>query len=212
MNPPTFATWLMGRFGVHESAIGDLIERYRAEPSLSWYWRQTLVALLSASWSDVSAFKLASAIAVSVGWGAVLAVFGLSSLLAPDGQKLWSVWLNVGPPSVVIWTHWWEPLLDLRVALLGCAGFALAGCLVARLRRSALFVLIATVGAWGLSSSAVVLFGPAWHGFYWHAPYSETMFVIQASAYLILATVVLPCLVLVGFLGASSQPGSRKAA
>jgi hypothetical protein len=44
--PPRLATWVLERFDVDESVIGDLIERYGQRPSNTWYWRQVFVAIV----------------------------------------------------------------------------------------------------------------------------------------------------------------------
>jgi hypothetical protein len=73
MKPPILATWLLGHFGVSESVVGDLVERYRRRPSSSWYWRQALstivVHVAATIWND----KWTTAKAVLIGW-AVLVV------------------------------------------------------------------------------------------------------------------------------------------
>src|SRR5436190_1619087 len=45
MNPPVLATWLLERFAIQESVIGDLIEGYQKGKSSPWFWRQTLTAV-----------------------------------------------------------------------------------------------------------------------------------------------------------------------
>lgn len=46
MTPPAVATWLLSRFGVNQSVVGDLIERYQVHQSRSWYWRQAFAAIV----------------------------------------------------------------------------------------------------------------------------------------------------------------------
>ena len=43
--PPRLATWLLHCFGVHESLVGDLIERYSQGRSSAWYWHQVVIAI-----------------------------------------------------------------------------------------------------------------------------------------------------------------------
>ena len=43
--PPRLATWLLRCFGVHESLVGDLIERYSQGRSSAWYWHQVVIAI-----------------------------------------------------------------------------------------------------------------------------------------------------------------------
>lgn len=49
--PPALALWLLRHLGPRyhpESLEGDLLEQYRREGSRSWYWQQTLVAVMLA--------------------------------------------------------------------------------------------------------------------------------------------------------------------
>jgi hypothetical protein len=135
--PPRIPNWLLERFGIQESVVGDLVERYAVKRSSTWYWRQVLMAIGSATWQELTARKLVSVAAVSAGWGVLLAVFGMSSLLRPpnladprlglDRLGFWTVWLNVGPSAGVIWTHWWVSLFDPRVGGVALIGFAMSG-------------------------------------------------------------------------------------
>jgi hypothetical protein len=48
-NPPRVADWLLARFASgpqRESLIGDLLEQYQRGRSASWYWRQTIGAIV----------------------------------------------------------------------------------------------------------------------------------------------------------------------
>jgi cytochrome bd-type quinol oxidase subunit 1 len=106
-------------------------------------------------------------------------------------------------------------MLDWRVATLWCVGFAMSGWLVVRFRPAALLMFTIVVMAWGLTSTVVLMFAPAWYGLRWHAPYPDpTTFVLQAVAYLLLIVVVSPMLILIGGvagpLASRSRPmGSR---
>ena len=53
-NPPRLATWLLDSVSAcDEALVGDMIEEYRSGRSRLWYWRQTFVAVLRATLSDV---------------------------------------------------------------------------------------------------------------------------------------------------------------
>jgi hypothetical protein len=43
------AVWMLERFGVDESLIGDLIEQYRGGRSPGWLWRQVIVAIAASA-------------------------------------------------------------------------------------------------------------------------------------------------------------------
>jgi hypothetical protein len=49
--PPRLANWLLNRFGVarqNPPLAGDLLEEFRGGRSAAWFWRQTLVVVLTA--------------------------------------------------------------------------------------------------------------------------------------------------------------------
>jgi hypothetical protein len=48
--PPALANWLLNRFGAarqNPPLTGDLLEEFRRGRSAAWYWRQTLVVILT---------------------------------------------------------------------------------------------------------------------------------------------------------------------
>jgi hypothetical protein len=48
--PPGLATWLLNRFGLarqNPPLVGDLLEEFREGRSTGWFWRQTLVVILT---------------------------------------------------------------------------------------------------------------------------------------------------------------------
>jgi hypothetical protein len=45
MRPPALASWLLDRFGVNDSIIGDMVESYEHGRSRGWLCRQVTVAL-----------------------------------------------------------------------------------------------------------------------------------------------------------------------
>jgi len=47
--PPVAATWLLNRFGLaarNEALMGDLAEEFQNGRTLSWYWKETAVAIV----------------------------------------------------------------------------------------------------------------------------------------------------------------------
>ena len=68
--PPTLATWLMTRFVSgerRESLIGDLIEQHRRGRSSSWYWRQTISALITSFIAEAWQHKVLATLVLAVG-------------------------------------------------------------------------------------------------------------------------------------------------
>jgi len=62
------AAWLLTRFGVDASLIGDLVEQHRSGRSRLWFWRQTVVAIaarVAATMSiDLAVVRIAAVVAV----------------------------------------------------------------------------------------------------------------------------------------------------
>jgi hypothetical protein len=74
-DPPRIAAWFLAAFGCspHNEAIaGDLAECYRAGRSRTWYWWQTLVAIVLGLSQEASRNKLLAA--RCIGAGSVLAI------------------------------------------------------------------------------------------------------------------------------------------
>jgi hypothetical protein len=74
MNPPALATWLLERFEIREATIGDLIERFGAQPSRTWYWRQVFLAILAETVDDIRRHGFLAVRAVMTGF-VVLVIF-----------------------------------------------------------------------------------------------------------------------------------------
>jgi hypothetical protein len=70
--PPLIATWLLQRFSVNESTIGDLFERYRQRPSSLWYWRQALTTLAVTVAYAIGSDKFITVRAILIGWALLL--------------------------------------------------------------------------------------------------------------------------------------------
>jgi hypothetical protein len=97
--PPRLATWLLHRFGVHESLIGDAIEQYDRRRSRRWYWKQVAVAVTFATIENLH---------VRVRVGVPLAVICVTSVL-----------------FVVLPTPWLRTALTIWVATYACAGLGI---------------------------------------------------------------------------------------
>jgi hypothetical protein len=69
--PPALATWLLTRFGVNESVIGDLVERNENRRSSVWFWRQALATIAVCLVRDVRSHKFVTFRAVLAGTLAV---------------------------------------------------------------------------------------------------------------------------------------------
>jgi hypothetical protein len=63
-----FALWILNRFAVNPSLVGDLTEEWSAGQSSWWLLRQTLIAIASAIWSGLWHHKLRTFAAVTIGW------------------------------------------------------------------------------------------------------------------------------------------------
>jgi hypothetical protein len=51
-----------------ESLIGDLVEQYQHRCSVTWYWRQVLIAILAGAAHDIRDHKLLTIPGVVIGW------------------------------------------------------------------------------------------------------------------------------------------------
>jgi hypothetical protein len=77
--PPKVARWLLTHFGFspnNDAIIGDLDERYRQDHSRTWYWRQSLIAIITGLVALIRSNKLLTIRAVVTGWA-------VTFLLAP---------------------------------------------------------------------------------------------------------------------------------
>jgi hypothetical protein len=82
-DPPALATALLELIPPRTSAglIGDLIEEYRNGRSRTWYWQQTIVALIMSAFREGRAHKLQASTAIVLGYvcGASLCYFTTSA-------------------------------------------------------------------------------------------------------------------------------------
>jgi len=82
-DPPALATALLELIPPRTSAglIGDLIEEYRNGRSRTWYWQQTIVALMRSAFREGREHKLQASSAIVLGYlcGASLCYFTTSA-------------------------------------------------------------------------------------------------------------------------------------
>ena len=158
MRPPALATWLLTRFGVNESVVGDLVERFQRRPSSVWFWRQTLRTIVACLIREVRTHKLLTFRAVLLG---SLAVWCFSWLAAPPSLwmvkefRTWTVEHNADALRIFVfeWNRWL-----LRVP--GVLPWALAGWTIARFhRQNGLTMVVALISFWFVFLLSVILRG-----------------------------------------------------
>jgi hypothetical protein len=74
--PPRVATWLLHRLGLtrqNPPLIGDLLEEFRAGRSRAWFWRQTLIAILTGFASNARQLRRLLMTRL-IGWGGAAGV------------------------------------------------------------------------------------------------------------------------------------------
>ena len=102
--PPRLATWLLNRFGVaHQNPplVGDLLEEFRAGRSAAWYWRQTLIVILTGFARNARRFR-GLLVARLIGWAAACVfALGLWLYLPPHLDGL--VALSSGVALLLPW-------------------------------------------------------------------------------------------------------------
>ena len=145
--PPRLPTWLLERLRPDTEALaGDIQEEYETGRSRTWYWKQTIGAVVIGIYEDIRLHKLLAARAVATGW-AVLFMFSLI---------LWSLSLDlVGGLlplrwHVYLWVH--PPTVQLLLGVLGCFAYASSGWIVAKLHRqhrtAMLLVYVLSLAVW----------------------------------------------------------------
>jgi hypothetical protein len=96
--PPLLATWLLDHLvpGVkNEALVGDLLEDFHRRQSVTWYWRQVFMAVLSGSLTELRTRA-----------GGILFAIVYSSIF--PGQQLWqSLDFN-------LFAHWGSFVANLR--------------------------------------------------------------------------------------------------
>ena len=135
---PRFATAVLEQFtsaSYRESLIGDLVEEWSEGRSVSWLWRQVILAVTSHSIAVTRRHSPSAVAAVCIGWGALL-LFSLATATAPVSG--WIPQLGVGPVTLMalvapraVGTWWVRHVILFRgftwLAYLIAQGFAAAG-------------------------------------------------------------------------------------
>lgn len=87
--PPRVVTWLLERFGVRESLVGDLIEQYEHGRSLRWFCQQALLAVTFEAVTDV---KIRPTLAAPLMFVTLTSLF-LVLLPIPWLERVITVWI-----------------------------------------------------------------------------------------------------------------------
>jgi hypothetical protein len=106
--PPLLARWLLQRLysGPNaEAVIGDLLERYQANPSSVWYWRQTLTTIVVSLLWAIRAHKMLAIRAVLSGYAAAW-LLGLVLFYLARGPVGSAVDTLFGEPRHIFFSTW----------------------------------------------------------------------------------------------------------
>ncbi len=141
--PPRVATFILGRLGPQNDVlVGDLTEEYLRRQSVSWYWRQVLVAVALHLVADVRGHWLIALRGTLIG---LLLLLALGWTVAPISAGLhrwvlrymWGVNMQFQIGSFIHWTLWFPASI-------------VAGWIVARLHQrhqaTAVLGLVLTLG------------------------------------------------------------------
>lgn len=136
--PPRLATWLLNRLsGYNQALVGDMIEEYRRGRSRLWYWRQTAIAVLRSTVTDVRSHPVLALRAFVLMVVCVLCFqYGLMPLfdvLVRD--VIWKLNPRLLYPEHVTYFSFAYNFLVLQV-LVPCIGYVIGARIVARLHRS----------------------------------------------------------------------------
>jgi hypothetical protein len=154
IDPPKIARWLLNHFGCspnNDAVIGDLDERYRRGRSNMWYWRQVFIAFVAGLWSEIRSNKVLALRAVVMGRATFLVYIVMLLTILNHVSALLSAFINSallsGPTGLgdlnrylhiqerfFLFRMPWALSLVIFIGML-CAGYAVAGFIVARLHR-----------------------------------------------------------------------------
>src|SRR5262245_4109546 len=145
MQPPAIPRWVLNHFGSspnNDAIIGDLNEKYQAEQSHFWYWRQVIVAILAGLWNEVTTHKLLAIRGIVNGW---LALLFLMRLLEPfylslhrnEYIRIFYERIPVNLFAASAWSSYvgWVQPFDWVLVSLVCVVSACSGSVVALLHR-----------------------------------------------------------------------------
>jgi hypothetical protein len=209
IEPPALPTWLLARLlvGQHRDAlVGDLVEEYRRGRSSLWYWRQSLIAIVTAS--TEGAWRHAG-----LTLGTVLVGVALPRLFVTVNRWLgwrWNLWLYSWYRPTVIWLfrHDFDAAVPLvPQGLTGVADYcvllAAAAWTMSRWRPQQRGLVATTLMLMEFGARAPVLAGTL--GNWLHAPTNEIAF-SGAFWYAIWTFVAVPASILAG-----SSSGAKSA-
>lgn len=151
--PPIVATWLLQRFVCQNEALaGDLLEEYRGGRTVSWYWRQVLIAIVLATANVFREHKVITVRTILLGWATF---YCFAYLIALPLFKFYNIVLReLGLPTL----FWWQHYYTYPIVLIPCIGSAASGWIVARLHRrhaaSMVLVFLTSLLLWTLPEFA----------------------------------------------------------
>jgi hypothetical protein len=151
---PKAARWLLEHFGCspdNDALIGDLDERYHRGRSDLWYWREVFIAICAGLWSEIRAHKALVLRAVVLGWATFFVCTLMLFTVLNHANALLSAIVNStlmsGPTGLGDLNRYlhlqerffqfrvpWSLSLGIFIGML-CAGYAMAGFVVARFHR-----------------------------------------------------------------------------
>jgi hypothetical protein len=138
LSEPKAATWVLKYFGCgNEALIGDLLEEYWKGHSLTWYWRQVLMAVLVGCGSEIRANKLLAVRALVTGCAA--SILGYYLITLPLYKLYWGATAALRSSR---YEMWWSHYYTYPVVFVPCIGGFLSGWLVARLHRTNRVVMV----------------------------------------------------------------------
>lgn len=154
---PAVAIRLLERFGpADEALVGDLQEEFAGGRSASWFWRQTLVAIVMTTASDLRAHPFLAARAVVVGWITLLAFIAIvAPLLDLEIFARLYDWLIVKYGSRDLPMLW---LTHYQFWMLLWASHLVSGWAIARLHRRAAagaIIAFALTVMWKMAGEAI---------------------------------------------------------
>jgi hypothetical protein len=168
--PPTVARWLLTHVGCspnNDAVVGDLDERYRQGHWRTWYWRQSLIAIITGLAALMRSNKVLTVRALVTGWSVIfLYALTLPRMImhvlrgSPTGTGLLpSSWTRVQ------WLYergWIVPQGDAYTfALISCIFAFFIGWLVGRLNRpnhrNAVMIFVASLFVCFLIASTIAV-------------------------------------------------------
>lgn len=139
---PAVATWLLERFCADDGLAGDLMEEFRGGRSLTWYWKQAVVAVLVYPISQIREHK----------WLAVRAI--------ATGLAIWYV-LNTMFLKGVVWPRMDTAVLRAMYFGLMYALWMFNGWTIAKLHRPYSTAMVLAYVLWSFVASVPPVYAHA---------------------------------------------------